>query len=69
MDLPFYGNLGKDGEDGLIEDINNLKRSNVLILKSEERIIQESTKVRQFIRDSYEKIGEIEEFEIYKVGY
>ena len=69
MDLPFYGNMGKDGENKLINEINKLKNTNVLILKDGEDLIQESLKVRNYIKDNYEKIGEIEMFEIYKVGY
>lgn len=69
MDLPFYGNMGKDGENKLINKINKFKNTNVLILKDGEDLIQESLKVRNYIKDNYEKIGEIEMFEIYKVGY
>lgn len=69
MDLPFYGNLGKDGEDGLIKEIDELKNTNLLILKEEDTVFQESKKVREHIINTYQKIGEIEQFSIYKVGY
>lgn len=67
MDLPFYGNLGIEGEDGLIEEIKNLKNTKILILKNDEYLFQESDKIREYIRDNYEKIGEIEEFDIYNI--
>lgn len=69
MDLPFYGNLGKEGEDGLIQEIDKLKNTNLLILKEEDTVFQESKKVREHIINTYERIGEIEQFLIYKVGY
>lgn len=69
MDLPFYGNLGKEGEDGLIEEIKELKNTNLLISKEEDKIYQESKKVREYVLNNYERIGEIEDFFIYKIGY
>ena len=68
MDLPFYGNLGQDGEDGLIESIKNLKNTKVLILKEGETRSQESEKVEEFIRQSYEKVEEISMFEVYYIN-
>ena len=68
MDLPFYGNLGIEGEDGLIEEVKKLKNTKLLILKDDELIIQESEKVRKFISDNYEKVDEIEQFNIYYVN-
>ena len=66
MDLPFKGNLGQGGENGLIEKIKNTKNAEFLIEKDEENIEwQESKSVRKYIIDNMEKIGEIEEFEIY----
>lgn len=69
MDLPFYGNLGREGEDGLIEKIKKLKDTNLLISKEEDEKYQESKKVRTYIINNYELIGEIDEFLIYRVGY
>ena len=68
MDLPFYGNLGKDGVDGLIEEIKQLKNTKLLILNDDTYLYQESDKIRNFIKDNYKKIGEIEEFYIYNVN-
>lgn len=69
MDLPFYGNLGREGEDGLIEKIKKLKDTNLLISKEKDETYQESEKVRTYIINNYELIGEIDEFLIYRVGY
>ena len=67
MDLPLKGNLGKEGEKGLIEKIKKLENTYILIEKEEKDIIwQESEKVRKYIIKNKEKVGEIEEFYIYK---
>lgn len=67
MDLPFKGNLGKNGENGLIEQIRNMKQIEILMEKNIEDIhYQESKVVRQYIVENMNKIGEIEEFEIYE---
>ena len=68
MDLPFYGNLGKKGEDGLINEIDNLTNTNLLILKEEDTLFQESAKVREHIIEKYEQIGEIGRYKIYKIN-
>ena len=65
MDLPFYGNLGKDGEDGLIEQIKQLKNTKILILTQEDTMYQESKKVMEYIKENYPKEGEIGQFSIY----
>ena len=67
LDEPFLGNLGKEGKDGLIKKISQLKNSEILITKNEKsRCYQEPLEVRKFIMENYEQIGEIEEFYIYK---
>ena len=65
IDLPFLGNLGKDGEDGLISEVQNLN-SGTKILISKEKFWQESEKLRNIIMNNYKKIGEIEDFYIYE---
>ncbi len=67
MDLPFYGNLGKEGEDGLIEEIKELQNTNLLILKEEDKEYQESKKVRNYVIENYKQIGEIGRFFIYDI--
>ena len=67
MDLPFLGNLGKDGEENMIKEISNM--SNILFLvksNQEELHYQESTKINQYIYENMECIGTIEEFSIYE---
>ena len=67
MDLPFIGNLGLGGEEELIEKIKGLNQNTyILIEKKDVLMFQESKLVRKFILDQYTKIGEIEEFDIYK---
>lgn len=66
MDLPFYGNLGKEGEKGLIFEINNLQNTKILILKEEDNLYQESKKVTDYIRKNLEYEMEINRFYIYK---
>ena len=67
MDLPFYGNLGREGEDGLIEEIKELQNANLLILKEEDNKFQESKKVRNYVIKNYKQIGEIGRFFIYDI--
>lgn len=65
MDLPFLGNLGYGGEDTMLEEIKNKKGYQILLAK--ENYWQESDKIADYIRKHYNKIGEIEEFEIYYI--
>ena len=67
MDLPFYGNLGRDGEDGLVEQIKQLKNTKILILTNEDKYYQESQKVMNYVKENYPKEGEIRQFSIYNV--
>lgn len=67
MDLPFKGNLGRDGENGIIEKLKKMENVEILITKDkEDKIWQESELVRNYIKDNMVNIGEIEEFEIWK---
>lgn len=67
MDLPLKGNLGKEGERGLIEQIKNMTHTEILIERDEEQMLyQESKMVREYIIENMTKKGEIEEFEIYE---
>lgn len=65
LDLPFLGNLGKEGEDLLIKKISELESCKIL-LKKGDLFWQESKVANDYIRENYNKIGEIEEFEIYE---
>lgn len=66
LDLPFLGNLGNKGEDGLIEEIDQLENTNILILKDGIELYQESEKVRNYIRDNFIRKGDVTIFEIYQ---
>ena len=67
FDLPFKGNLGIKGEDGLIEKIEEKENIQYLIFKEEnESIYQETTKVKDYIKNNKNYVGEIEGFEIYE---
>ena len=65
MDLPFYGNLGYRGEQGLIEDLSKLKDVKVLIDKEDNYLGQEAKGAIQYIKDNYTYECEIEDFYIY----
>ena len=68
FDLPIQGNLGIQGEDGLIEKIQKQSNAKILIQTNEEDIFwQESKKARKYIEESYEKEGTIEDFDIYSI--
>ena len=66
FDLPLVGNLGKDGENGLIKQIEKLNNVKILLIQNEEDMFwQESKKVRQYVKDNLVKEGSIEYFDIY----
>ena len=67
FDLPFKGNLGIDGEEGLIEKVDNMEETQFLIYQNEnEGIYQESEKVKEYVKNTKKYIGEIAGFEIYE---
>ena len=67
FDLPFKGNFGIKGVDGLIEKVDNIKNAQFLIYKNENKsIYQESDKVKEHIKNTKTYVGEIEGFEIYE---
>lgn len=67
MDLPFNGNLGKQGENGLIRKISNLSNTKILILTKEDDYYQESQKVVKYIKQNLEYEGTINRFSIYYI--
>lgn len=66
MDLPYLGNLGKDGEDGMIEQLRNQSNTKILIDKELTEGEQNSKKIREWIQENLNYQGEIEEFLIYE---
>lgn len=65
MDLPFLGNLGYGGEDEMLNNI--ISKIGYKILLTNENYWQESDKITNYIKEHYEKQGEIEEFAIYQI--
>lgn len=65
LDLPFYGNLGKVGDQGIINIISSMNNVKILIQKDDELFFQESQKVRNYIKQNLKYEGEIEGFLIY----
>ena len=66
FDLPFLGNWGYKGEERVLNKIKNLKDTFILI-KNEDLIGQESTQIKEYIKNNYIKTGEIEDLEIYYI--
>lgn len=64
LDEPLLGNFGKDGEEGAIKDISELKNTYILI-KENDRIYQESDKILEYVKNQFEYVGEITEYSIY----
>ena len=58
--------MGKDGANGVINQIKSLQNSKVLITKEKDDIYQESTQIREYIQNNMKLIGEISQFLIYK---
>lgn len=66
-DMFLKGNLGKDGEEGQIEKIEDEENAKFLIMNSKyRRNWQNPEKVRIYIINNKEKTGEIGNFEIYE---
>ena len=66
FDLAFKGNLGKDGEEGLIADLKARKYIILIEKNPQDMNYQESNLVREYITKNYNNIGEIENLLIYK---
>ena len=66
FDLPYLGNWGYNGEERVLNKIKNSKDTFILI-KDEDIIGQESTRIKDYIKNNYNKTGEIEDFAIYYI--
>ena len=64
LDLPFNGNLGSAGVNGLIEKIQNM--NNIKILLDKEPFWQIPLEAREYILLNMQKSGEIGEFTIFE---
>lgn len=66
VDLPLLGNLGKNGEEGLIDEIKQSENTQILLYKEKGDISdQESEKAINYIKNNWKKIDTIGEFEVY----
>ena len=69
-DLPLRGNLGRDGEKGLIEKIKKLKNTQILLLHEtdeEKEIYQFTYDVAIYIQQNYKYLGQVNKFDIYEI--
>jgi hypothetical protein len=68
FDVPNMGNFGIKGEDGLIDKIRKSKEGTQYLIFTEERFLhyQDAMRVRKYIQENFEKVGEIEEYTIYE---
>ena len=70
-DMFLKGNIGKDGEEGIIKDLENKKNNNDNILILIKRADMEPNwqvpgKVIKYVRENYEKVEEVSIFDVYK---
>lgn len=65
FDLLLLGNLGRDGENGIIDKLNRLDNTTILMNK-EKQCWQESDKIIDFVKNNYKNVGEIEDILIYQ---
>lgn len=65
LDLPFYGNFGRKGDDVVIDYIKGIENAKILIQKDDKIPWQESYKIRNYIKENLNYEGEIEDFLIY----
>ena len=66
FDMLLLGNLGKDGENGVIEKIKGFKDKKIILMNKEKNSWQESDKIIEFVKNNFTKIGEIEDILIYE---
>lgn len=66
LDLPFHGNMGLKGEEGVIEEIKKMKGTKVLVITDiEEKHGQESEEILKFVKENLKYEGDICRFSIY----
>lgn len=66
-DMFLKGNIGAKGEEGQIEKLENEPNTLILIMNENyRRNWQNPEKVREYIINNWKKVGEIENFDIYK---
>ena len=65
FDEPFNGNLGSNQFNKMLKELENYENYYILI-HTNKKYIQEIVEFREYIEDNYIKLGEIEDFSIYK---
>lgn len=68
-DWALRGNLGKDGELGLIEELKKLRNTQILLLDETEEnkeLYQFAYEAKEYIEDNMKYIGKIQNFNIYQ---
>lgn len=67
-DMFLKGNIGKDGENGIIEDIKNRKENEIFLIINQDYRLNWQTpeNVLKYVRENLQKVGEINIYEIYK---
>ncbi len=64
FDEPFNGNIGSNQFNKMIDGLDEYKNSYILI-HTNKKYLQEVMQFREYIKENYNKIGEIEDFSIY----
>ena len=69
FDMFLKGNIGSNGENGIIEEISHFQSGNKLLIKKDESKMNWQTpmKVIHFVQTNLNKIGEISIFDIYEI--
>lgn len=65
FDLLLLGNLGKDGEKGIVNKIEKMENK-IILVPREKNSWQDSDSVIDFVKNNFEYIGEIEDLLIYE---
>ena len=67
-DMFLKGNIGKDGENGIIEDIKNRKENEIFLIINQDYRLNWQTpeNVLKYVRENLQKVGEVNIYEIYK---
>ena len=69
FDMFLKGNLGSQGEIGQIEEINKLEKGTKLLIKNDHYKLNWQTplEVISYIKNNFNKIGEVNIFDIYEI--